>query len=898
MRKKLSSYRNRKQVRRNQLRRKLRHESLEARRVLASDLGQIVGVVTNDLTGDGASTIFAAGQTVELYLDDGDGLFDPVSAGGGDVLQTSDVTDANGAYNFDSLVEGNYFTQVVPATGTQSGTNASVSSLITFNATEVMGETDIVIDDFNETQDITATRLGTDTTTITATGTVDGGSITGGEQDILIDVTDGAGDIRAQSGFNNGTNIILNVSSSSGVNGRVLATWDGDDNDAAVVDHTNLSLDLTDGGNNSAFALNIAASEEDGNIIIRVFSGAGNSSEATIDVSTVDQDGEINGTANEQVTFEFADFVTATGTGVDFTNVTAIQLEVDFTDAAAAALDVQVEVLGVVGFTTKTEDFTVLNEISLGDQIWIDLDNDGVFDPGESGVENVAITLYEDTDGDDDFLDEIAIDTALTDASGNYLFTGLLPSDYIVQVDSSNFTGAGPLVGTNTSTGNDVAGMAPDPDTIDENNTDKGTVAADSSVVSKGVTLVGNGEPTNDGDSDTNTNFTLDFGFFGYDLVIDKNVNLATAAPGDTLVYTILVTNDGPSTATNVDLTDTLPAGVTFVSGTTTVGGQSVSGTPGDSTVTSTIGTLLSGQSATITIDVTIDSTTLGMITNTAVTSGTDETDTTNNTATAVTTVSPEIDLVITKTDDDNNQILSPGDSITYSLLVENNGPSDATGVSVVDLLPTGLTFNPTGSTTPASTTSVAGGTELTYSVGDLAMGDSTTILINATIDSNFTGPLTNTATVEANETETDDTNNASTAMSQVDIEPASISGTVFVDLNDNGVFDSNEQPIAGVVLTLTGTDINANLVSLTTFTDVNGNYSFTNLVPGTYQVTESQPAFFPDGQDNATFPGATVGSDVISTIVLGAGDEALANNFGELPPTLSKRSFLASNIF
>ena len=90
-------------------------------------------------------------------------------------------------------------------------------------------------------------------------------------------------------------------------------------------------------------------------------------------------------------------------------------------------LDAEIEVLGVVGFTTKTADFTVLNEMSLGDQVWIDLDNDGIFEAGESGIAGVALTLYEDTDSDDDYLDETPLATTTTDGSGNYLFTGLFP---------------------------------------------------------------------------------------------------------------------------------------------------------------------------------------------------------------------------------------------------------------------------------------------------------------------------------------------------------------------------------------------------------------------------------------------------------------------------------------
>ncbi len=878
--------------------RKLRHESLENRYLLATDLGQISGTVTNDLSGDGVTTAAAAGQTIELYLDDTDGVFDPVSGGGGDVLQSTTTSVASGNYSFDNLLEGEYFVRVVPSTGTQTRAGTDVSSLITFNATEVMGTTNITIDDFTTAQTVSVDRLVSDVGTVSGDGTVDDVGIEGGEQDLRVEVTAGVGNVTALSAFNNGSAVVLSLGSDSGVNGRMVATWDGDDNDGSNVDHTNLTLDLENGGANSAFALNIATDQPDGTLILRVFSGAGNVSEATFDLAGADTDGIINGTAGEDISINFTDFVTTGGTGVDFTNVTALQMELDFTGAGENGLDAQIEVLGVVGFTNKTADFTVLNEMSLGDQVWIDLNNDGIFDVGETGIAGVAVTLYEDTDSDDDYLDETPLATTTTDGSGNYLFENLFPGDYIVQIDAANFTGGGVLEGLASSTGNDSGGSAPDPDTPDADGTDKGTLAADTSVVSLGVTLVGDAEPINDGDADANTNLTLDFGFFGYDLTITKDVDETTAAPGDTLVYTIVVTNSGPSTATNVDLTDTLPTGVTFVTGTTTVGGQTVNGSGGSPTVTSTIGTLLSGQSATITIDATIDVGTTGVITNSAVTSGTDESDTTNNTATADTNVQPSIDLAITKVDDDGDLTLAPGDAIQYTLDVINNGPSDATGVTVVDVLPTGLTFNPTGSTTPDSTVAVAGGTQLTYNIGNLSNGANTGITINATVDPTFTGSLTNTATVSGNEMETDNDNNSASAASNVSIEPATISGFVFVDSNNDGVFDSSEQPISGVVVTLTGTDINANPVNQVTVTNSLGFYSFDNLMPGTYQVAETQPTFFPDGQDSATFPGATVGSDLISTIVLAAGDDAEANNFGELPPTLSKRSFLASNIF
>jgi protocatechuate 3,4-dioxygenase beta subunit len=67
---------------------------------------------------------------------------------------------------------------------------------------------------------------------------------------------------------------------------------------------------------------------------------------------------------------------------------------------------------------------------------------------------------------------------------------------------------------------------------------------------------------------------------------------------------------------------------------------------------------------------------------------------------------------------------------------------------------------------------------------------------------------------------------------------PASIGNYVWEDLNGDGDQDPGEPGIQGVVVTLTGTDGLGNPVSLTTTTDVNGEYLFDNLVPGTYKVT------------------------------------------------------------
>src|SRR5260221_12374131 len=81
---------------------------------------------------------------------------------------------------------------------------------------------------------------------------------------------------------------------------------------------------------------------------------------------------------------------------------------------------------------------------------------------------------------------------------------------------------------------------------------------------------------------------------------------------GSNLVYTIVVSNQGPSTATGVVVTDALPSGLTFVSAQTT---QGTTGTNGN-TVTCNVGNLSSNATATVTI--TAAATSSGTVTNTA----------------------------------------------------------------------------------------------------------------------------------------------------------------------------------------------------------------------------------------------------------------------------------------
>ena len=125
------------------------------------------------------------------------------------------------------------------------------------------------------------------------------------------------------------------------------------------------------------------------------------------------------------------------------------------------------------------------------------------------------------------------------------------------------------------------------------------------------------------------------------------------------------------------------------------------------------------------------------------------------------------------------------------------------------------------------------------------------------------------------------------------EIPGAALSGRVYGDNNNNGSIDAGETGIAGVAIVLTGTDDQGGAVNVSTVTDANGNYSFANLRPGTYTVTEpTQPPATVNGITSAgTIGGAPAGTatspsvlpSAISAIVLPSGAASIANNFGEI---------------
>ena len=179
---------------------------------------------------------------------------------------------------------------------------------------------------------------------------------------------------------------------------------------------------------------------------------------------------------------------------------------------------------------------------------------------------------------------------------------------------------------------------------------------------------------------------------------------------------------------------DVLPAGLT--AGTVTPS-QGTWAAP-----TWTIGTIDAGSSATLTIGATVDAGTSGQtITNTLTNVILDQVDSniTLDDPSESITIGNGTDLVVTKIVD--NGTPDEGDTVTFTVTVTNNGPNQATNLSIDDVIPAGLTV---GSVTP----SVGSYTAPTWTVGTIDAGSSATLTIGATVNAGTAGStITNSVT-------------------------------------------------------------------------------------------------------------------------------------------------------
>ncbi len=863
-------------------------EALESRQMMAADMAEIVGTVRLDLQGDNNSVndVLVSGAAVALYRDGGNGVFD--NGGGDDVLALSPTTtDVQGKYRFSGLGAGKYFAKLTLPAELQAKAGGDVRE-ITVSAAEAEGSSGIKIDGFSTMQKVEAAPP----LPASSPSSLADPAVLGGERDMLVQLTAGTDIFSSVSLISGGG--LLRLASDTTVTGNAKIVWDGADGSATAIDPTGLGgVDFTVFNGNTMNGVRLAVGADHANSVVKlkVYTDANHWTEF---LTTVPE--SAGGAATKQVTFNFdATPLNSAGGGADFANVGAVEL----TFEGVSAVDGQVSVVDVVGFTTKTADFTAYNRLSLGDRVWNDANNSGTLDAGEVGIGGVKVNLYSDVDNDNQYTPGVdaLLGSTNTNGSGNYLFTNLLPGGYVVQIDAVNFQTGQALAGLKPS-----AGVAADPDN-DVDNDNNGKALAGAGVVSQAVSLAGLSEPTNDGD-DANSNRTVDFGFYGFDLVLHKTANKTSVAPLETVTYTVTVTNDGPATAFNVQFVDQMPAGVTYKS--STVSKQDVTLTHNNGTLTGSLGNMADGDTVTITIVADVKATASGALLNEADVSAPDEDYLLNNHDEVEIPVTPKIDLTIDKSDSDDP--VTAGQTFSYTLKVKNNGPSNATGVKVIDNLPNEVTFisasRPVTSVTPGV---------LKFDLGDMAArAPSTDITVTVQVKpgvSNVT--FVNHSEVSANEAETTYLNNEDDEPTTVAANPASIAGGVYVDKNNDGIRDPGEKPIANAIVTLTGVDLTGASVTRSTVTDIHGNYMFTNVKPGQYQLKETQPAGYKDGKDTLGENGDglqslsdgliapdlndedDIDADGFGGIELNGGYAATDYNFGELAVDSSKLDFV-----
>ncbi|MGD0059303.1 MAG: DUF11 domain-containing protein [Verrucomicrobiia bacterium] len=223
------------------------------------------------------------------------------------------------------------------------------------------------------------------------------------------------------------------------------------------------------------------------------------------------------------------------------------------------------------------------------------------------------------------------------------------------------------------------------------------------------------------------------------DIAVSKVASPTSVTVGSNVTYTLSVQNNGPAAATNVVLTDALPAGVSYVSALANQGTTAQAG----GVVTWSVGNLANSAGASATIVVSTVST--GLISNTA--SVTYAGAASNSTASATITVNAVIltnevpNLAVAKVADAASYTL--GSNITYTVTVLNNGPAAATNVVLTDALPAGVSY--VSALANQGTTAQAGGV-VTWNVGNLAnsAGASATIVVSTV----STGLISNTASV------------------------------------------------------------------------------------------------------------------------------------------------------
>jgi SdrD B-like domain/PKD domain len=465
--------------------------------------------------------------------------------------------------------------------------------------------------------------------------------------------------------------------------------------------------------------------------------------------------------------------------------------------------------------------FFAANVMNLGNIVWYDQNNDGTKQATETGIAGATVKLYLDANNDN-VADGAAIATVTTDANGLYNFTGLAAGNYIVGVTIP--TGYAVV----TANGGD-----PDNNTDNDNNGTNTSVVGE--VRNSAITLALTTEPTTDGDGN-NGNLTVDFGFKGTGSIGDFVFNDAngngiqdageTGIAGATVILTypngttITTTTDAngnysfPNLAPGTySVAFTTPAGLT-ASPSNQGANDGTDSDPVGGTVTGIV--LTAGQ-----VNNTVDA---GFFAANVMNLGNVVWYDQNNDGTKQATETGIAGATVKLYSDANNDNVADGAAIATTTTDANglyNFAGLAAGNYIVGVnIPTGYAVVTTNGGDPDNNT-------------DNDNNGTNTSVAGEVRSSAITLALTTEPTTDG------DGNNGNLTVDFGFKGTASIGDFVFNDANGNGIQDAGELGIAGVTVSL----LNPNGTTTTTTTDANGNYSFPNLAPGSYNVTFTTPS-------------------------------------------------------
>ena len=351
------------------------------------------------------------------------------------------------------------------------------------------------------------------------------------------------------------------------------------------------------------------------------------------------------------------------------------------------------------------------------------------------------------------------------------------------------------------------------------------------------------------------------------DLSLTKTVDNATPLVANNVIFTLTVYNNGPSDATGIEVTDLLPIGYTYIS-------DDSSGTYNPGSGIWTVGNILNGSNTTLNITASVNAS--GNYTNTAEITVSDNLDTdstvNNNDASEddqdsiTTNPIASSDLSLTKTVD--NSTPNVGDNVIFTLTVNNNGPSDATGIEVTDLLPNGYTY-----VSDNAVGAYVSGTGI-WTVGNILNGNSSVLNITATV--NVSGDYNNVAEITASDNSDPDSTPGNGLGTEDDQDTVTVTPIAVSDIELTKTVN-NATPNVGdnVIFTLT--------VSNNGPSDATG-IEVTDLLPGGYiYVSDNASGAYISGTGIWTIGNLLNGNNTVLNITASVNASGNYNNIAEV---------------